>query len=491
MRFEVFENGRKLKKFNLSGAYLFGADGIAIRRADISFSDGLIECSKPHQETSGLALIWPVSDFGKVLLPTTVLPEREAPYILNVEIARAKLMQIINKREDWAFFSTVEGLSEVSREAKELFIEAIQNLSDAAKASKLADESLKRAVLVSEKLAIRQAENLFATRIKNRGFGRACLGCNVDLAGMDNEQYVKNLADVFGYVTVPINWSQIETEPGTYDFSSLDNCIKLLSKCRLAIGAGPLLCFSPDYLPKWLMQAKMDFEDILESAYKFISHVVERYNSLVRVWNVLRGMNAYNHLGFTFEEALEMTRASTMAVKALSDRSIKMIEITNPWGQYYANTVNTIPPLVYMDMVVQGGINFDVFGLEFRFGKDSYGMHIRDMLQISAILDQFAPIAKPIYITNVAVPAKQGKGSFCGDVAGIWREQWNQNQQSIWIGQFYKMALSKIFVDSVTYSDLVDNNNNVIPSGGLLTKDLEPKKSFRVLKKFHKMLLSR
>ena len=89
------------------------------------------------------------------------------------------------------------------------------------------------------------------------------------------------------------------------------------------------------------------------------------------------------------------------------------------------------------------------------------------------------------------MPAKQGKGSFCGDVAGIWREQWNQNQQSIWIGQFYKMALSKIFVDSVTYSDLVDNNNNVIPSGGLLTKDLEPKKAFRVLKKFHKMLLSR
>ena len=160
MRFEVFENGRRLKKFNLSGAYLFGADGIAIRRADISFRDGIIECRKPHHETSGLALIWPIADFGKVLLPTTVLPEREAPYILNVEIARAKLMQIINKREDWAFFSTVEGLSDISREAKELFIEAIQNLSDSAKASKLADESLKRAILVSEKLAIRQAEHI-------------------------------------------------------------------------------------------------------------------------------------------------------------------------------------------------------------------------------------------------------------------------------------------------------------------------------------------
>ena len=107
MRFQVFKNGKVVDKFTLCGAYLFGTDGIAIHRTQITFKGGFIECKKPNLETAGLALLWPVDGFGRVLLPTTCLPERDAPYNLNVEVARAKLMQIVNKREDWSFFDSV------------------------------------------------------------------------------------------------------------------------------------------------------------------------------------------------------------------------------------------------------------------------------------------------------------------------------------------------------------------------------------------------
>ena len=43
--------------------------------ADIEFKDGFIECKKLNMETAGLALLWPVEGFGKVLLPTTCLPK--------------------------------------------------------------------------------------------------------------------------------------------------------------------------------------------------------------------------------------------------------------------------------------------------------------------------------------------------------------------------------------------------------------------------------
>ena len=108
MRFQVFRNGKVAGKFTLRGAYLFGTDGISIRRAHITFKNGFIECKQPNPATAGLALVWPVEDFGDVLLPTTCLPQREAPYNLSVELARAKLMQIINKREDWSFFDGIE-----------------------------------------------------------------------------------------------------------------------------------------------------------------------------------------------------------------------------------------------------------------------------------------------------------------------------------------------------------------------------------------------
>ena len=491
MKFQVFKYGKIVDDFTLSGAYLFGGDGIGIRRAEISFKDGFIQCKKVNLETAGLALLWPIEGFGKVLLPTTCLPERERPYNLNVEIARAKLMQIVNKREDWSFFNSMKGLSELSEESQDLFIRAIQNISNPSEASKLADEALNRAILLSEKLAIKQAQMLFHTRTKSHGFGRGCFGCKVDPTEFDNPLYIEKLLELFGSVTVPVNWAQIEQEKGIYNFSKIDACIETLAKKKLALSAGPLLCFREEYLPKWLFESGSSFEKIRETAYQFISEIVSRYSNYIRAWYAISGLNVFNHFGFRFEQILEMTRAANMAVKQASDKALKIIEISNPWGEYYTTSVNSIPPLVYMDMVVQSGTNFDAFGLQMMFGKNQQGMHIRDMLQISAILDTFAPIAKPIYITSVEVPSQSGETQNDGDMAGIWHDKWNQTLQAKWIREFFEIALSKSFITSVTYANLMDMQESVIAGSGLLTEQLEPKESYRALKELSGGIFSR
>ena len=491
MRFQIFKDGNVVDKFTLCGAYLFGGDGISIRRAQITFKGGLIECTKSNMETAGLALLWPIEGFGRVLLPTTCLPERERPYNLNVEIARAKLMQIVNKREDWLFFNSIEGLSDLLKQAQNLFIRAIQNISIPSEASKLADESLKKAIVFSEKLAIKQAESLFRIRIKSHGFGRGCFGCSVDPIEIRNPVYVEKLLELFDSVLIPINWAQIEPKKGSFDFSSIDACVEVLGNEKLVLSAGPLLCFSKEYLPKWLLRNGAGFEKIRETAYHFVSTIVARYSGVIRAWYAISGLNVFNHFGFRFEQILEMTRAANMAVKQSSDRALKIIEVSNPWGEYYTKMPNSIPPLVYMDMVVQSGINFDAFGLQMQFGKNESGMHIRDMMQISAILDYLGPIAKPLYMTNVEVPSQDGDGLHDGKVAGIWHEQWNQLRQGQWIEQFYQIALSKTFVNSVIYSNLVDTEDSTIYHSGLLTDQFEPKESFRTLKKLHDSIYGR
>jgi len=491
VRFQIFKDGNVVDKFTLCGAYLFGGDGISIRRAQITFKGGLIECTKSNMETAGLALLWPIEGFGRVLLPTTCLPERERPYNLNVEIARAKLMQIVNKREDWLFFNSIEGLSDLLKQAQNLFIRAIQNISIPSEASKLADESLKKAIVFSEKLAIKQAESLFRIRIKSHGFGRGCFGCSVDPIEIRNPVYVEKLLELFDSVLIPINWAQIEPKKGSFDFSSIDACVEVLGNEKLVLSAGPLLCFSKEYLPKWLLRNGAGFEKIRETAYHFVSTIVARYSGVIRAWYAISGLNVFNHFGFRFEQILEMTRAANMAVKQSSDRALKIIEVSNPWGEYYTKMPNSIPPLVYMDMVVQSGINFDAFGLQMQFGKNESGMHIRDMMQISAILDYLGPIAKPLYMTNVEVPSQDGDGLHDGKVAGIWHEQWNQLRQGQWIEQFYQIALSKTFVNSVIYSNLVDTEDSTIYHSGLLTDQFEPKESFRTLKKLHDSIYGR
>jgi len=491
VKFQIFKNGQVVEKFRLCGAYLFGTDGLSLRRAKIAFKDGSVECTKPNLETAGLALLWPIDGFGRVLLPTTCLPERQRPYNLNLEMARARLMQIINKREDWSYFNTIEDLEDISKEAQDLFIQAIQNSSNAPLASQLADRSLAKAVVFSEKLAIKQAESLFDVRAANHAFGRGCLGCKVDPARISNSKYVDRLLELFGFATIPINWAQIEAHKDIFDFSTVDACVEVLCQRKLLLGAGPLLRFSRRSVPSWLLRGGPGFEKIREAAYQFVSRVVARYSSVIRRWFIVSGLNAVNHFGFNFEQALEITRAANMAAKAASLRAVKIIEISNPWGEYYATTPNSIPPLAYMDMVVQSGINFDAFGLQMRFGKNQSGMHVRDMMQISAILDYLGPVAMPLYVTDVEIPSQNADGLYDGKVAGTWHQGWDESRQGQWLDQFYKIALSKPFVDSVTYSNLADTLDSTIAHSGLLNEQLEPKESFQVLKRLRATIFSR
>jgi len=493
LRFQVFKNGELAKDFQLSAAYIFGADKIPLRSSSkIRFRNGAIECTKKSPESAGLALLWPVDGFGKILLSTTRLPERKRLYNLNVELARARLMQITLKREDWSLFDEeTNKFTEMAHHAQDIFIEAIQNIGDPSKASVLADESLKKAILFSERLAAKHAEIFLAARRRIRGLGRHSLGCRIDAKLVDNAKYRKRLFDMFGYVTIPVNWARIESEKGYYDFSSIDHCIDILVGRRLAICAGPLLYFRPEYLPEWLGDWEHEFEKIREAAYEFISRIVTRYSRYIHVWRVISGMNAYNHFGFNFEQMIEITRTACLAARSADAKSRKIVEILLPWGEYYAAKKSTVPPLVYADMVIQSAISFDAFAVQIHFGKDQPGMHIRDMMQISSMLDYFAAVVKPVHITGVAIPGRRGSKEQDWRVAGKWHREWDPSLQSDWIEQFYKIALGKPFVNSITYSNLADTKEVEVSGSGLLTEDFEPKETFHTLEKLQKLILTR
>ena len=454
---------------------MFGTDGIAVRRGEICFKDGHLRCGKDNLYTAGLVLLWPVKGFGKVLLPTTCLPKRERSYCLNVELARSKLMQIVNKCEDWAFFSK-DGLGQKFEEARQSFIKALNAISDMPLAAKLADEALSKAMIFADQLATRQAETMFKAKIKNHGYGKGCLGITVDMETIVNPKYIEKLSELVGYVSVPINWAQIERTKGQYDFTQVDKAVLALAKKRFSVGAGPLLRFEKQCIPQWLLKQKQPFEKIRESAYRFVSEVAVRYADRIRTWTVVSGLNCHNHFGFSFEQVLELTRAANMAVKSVDVRMRKIIEVENPWGQYYAFLPGTIPPLVYMDMVVQSGINFDAFALKRDLGGNELGAHTRDMMQISAMLDYLAPIAKPFFIENVCVPVNNS------DDTVAEKGNWTPVRQAQWLAQFYKIVLSKPFVESVVYSTLADSAESGKTGTGLLTKDLQPKDACKVLK---------
>ncbi len=458
---------------------MFGTDGASLRRVKMSFKDGLLECVKPNTDTAGLALLWPVDGFGMILLPTTCLPERERPYCLNVEIARARLMHTISRREDWCIFDSNQELEEISHQAQDLFVRAVQQIQDPAVASQLADRSLKMAMVFSERLAMLHAETLFKMRRKAKRFGRNALGIQVRPELIDEPGYVDHLAKVAPFAMVPIHWSQVEPEKGRFDFSVIDHCIEALNKKHMIMGAGPLLSFTKESLPPWLMEGRTSFGKVRETAYRYILEVVTRYTRKIHRWFAISGLNASNCMGFSVEQVLEMTRAATTAINAINSRAFKIIEVTHLWGEYYATAPHSISPVAYMDMVMQSGITFDGFSLQMRFGKDQSGMHIRDMMQISSLLEYLSVFGKPLYITGVEIPSHNGEGPYDPRVAGIWHREWEPQRQAAWLEQFTAIGLSKPLVESMIYGNLADHPESVVAHSGLLDSQFEPKDAFR------------
>ena len=208
-------------------------------------------------------------------------------------------------------------------------------------------------------------------------------------------------------------------------------------------------------------------------------------------WKVISGAHAYNSFNLSFEQVLELTRMSCALVRQLAPRSSVVIDLPLPWGDYAASNPRTIPPLVYADMCIQSGIRFDAFGLQIFMGAATEGLYVRDMMQISAKLDDFAGYAKPVHITGFGVPSAveadpgdHWEGATPPGGAGSWRAAWSPAVQADWLEMFCRLALSKPFVATVCWRDLADVDGHYLPHGGLCQADLAPKPAHDRLRKF-------
>src|SRR5205823_8942648 len=118
---------------------------------EVHFKDGYLVVNRKDEHAWGVALLWNIGPLGEFVLETTRLPPREQPYILNVELARFRLMKIVQKQEDWNLFDFPKVEKFVARvhEGQVLFTEALGKLHDPPVAARLADRALEIAVDLS------------------------------------------------------------------------------------------------------------------------------------------------------------------------------------------------------------------------------------------------------------------------------------------------------------------------------------------------------
>ena len=126
IKFEIYRDGERLTALRAGCADGRGAGERSIP-AEIHFRDGLLTVNRKDDHATGLALLWDCGPLGAFHLETTRLMPREKPYNLNVELARARLMKIMQKQEDWNLFDfpKAERFSNQFHDAQMLFAESL------------------------------------------------------------------------------------------------------------------------------------------------------------------------------------------------------------------------------------------------------------------------------------------------------------------------------------------------------------------------------
>ncbi|MEE9403786.1 MAG: endo-1,4-beta-xylanase [Algisphaera sp.] len=499
LKFKVFDAGEPATEWPLRNAYLVDSEGNGLR-GSISFSNGVISCEKSEAGTAALCLQHEVGELGQVTMRTCLLPERSAPYLLSVELARHRLMMLYNKLEDWAMFELGDQHAVTKREKKSrrLFVEAlcVQD-QDPVEGTRLANEALTTALDGSEELALAHSELLLNKRVETNSLPRAPLGAGVGLALAHEERLRAGLTAGFDFVQLPLPWKVLAPEENEYQWGPADAWASWARSAGKPVVAGPVISFEPSSLPDWLYIWEHDFETVRDLIYEHIERVVTRYKGVVSAWNIVSGLHVNSHFTFNFEQLIDLTRMATMLVRKLHPEAKIIVELRQVFGEYYAQNPRSIPPMMYVDLLIQSSIQFDAFGVRVPMGQALDGQYTRDLMQLSSLLDQFTGFGKQVFLT-VAVPSEpvtefmiaspstantQGDAPIDPD-CGYWRRPWSPTVQGHWLEAVLQIAMSKPFIEAVCWQDLQDHGDIDLPMSGLIDENGQPKPSFRRLLHF-------
>ncbi len=531
--FAVFQNDAPAKQWPLRHAHLLGPDELVLP-GEVRFERGLIRCERRgggNEGAIGLALQFPVliewasgaAAETKLILRTAQLPARTLPYLLTLELARHRLMLLLNKLEEWALFDLPQEdpLSKQLEETRQAFTWALllakggsgpQGEWYSPEADRAARLALASGVVAGDLMSKRQAEVQHKRRVSGelakvaalrppenaitdheaRASREAAIGSpGVLLPDMPkvgvavnpavlNAELQKQAAEAADYIQMPMRWVDMEPVEGKYAFKPTDAWIEwAVTKAKLPVMAGPLIDLRPGAVPDFLYIWEHDYETLRDVVIEHVKALVTRYRRAVGTWVVASGLQAGGAFSLSQEQIMDLTRTCVLLVRKVQPNAKVIVEVAQPWGEYSGvpgMTPRTLPPATYAELINQLGLEIDALGVRVQMGQNLPGRATRDLLAISHLLDRFAACDKPVVVTAAGVPSRaisapaQANPDSPAPDAGAWPGGWTPETQAGWLAAVGAMALSKPFVQSFCWQDLYDADAGAdMPGGGLTT----------------------
>ncbi|MFH1086284.1 MAG: endo-1,4-beta-xylanase, partial [Chloroflexota bacterium] len=365
----------------------------------------------PKEQPFGLAVLWEVPGFGRVI--TTADNEGQfyfmgQPGVLDfrAEAAKSKVAKVTGRLRGLVqrgyVFSPI--LTAKIEEAAARLALALAAPFGEAKARTL-DGVLRQTFWTGEELELSIARDDIARMSPAERQAKLFGASFFDLDATDTFKY--RFSELFNFATTPFYRRHMEPVEGAPDYATRDRLLDWLDERGLQRKGHPLSWWIDHGLPDWMM--RLSYKTLKEVIYQQVFETVTRYRHRIHIWDVINEAHdpivKGNDLNLNTEQAFEITALACKATHDADPTATRIVNINRPWGEYRGEweMMDPMHAVEYLEELAARGIEYEVLGVQNYHGGPEHLVH--DMSDQSAMLDQYLALGKPVHISEVQTPS--------------------------------------------------------------------------------------
>jgi len=408
--FDVPESARDfLQKSLWKDAYICGIEGIPWQSRN-RFDGSRLTISRGIEASGKLFIACPLTQIGYRTLSTCSLRSLDdESYSLPLELARGGCYRARIQSDVWqrSGLTLTDQFETLLAEGTEKFLDAAQRRADPNRSAAAALESIELIERALADLGDTYAVQSIAYRKRDEPQMGTLLAASVIPPAPADQTNDTAFANAFNTVALRLNWADIETDSGRYDYDHAAAAVDFCAARGMRIIGGPLIDFRQRLMPHWLYLMEDNFESFLAAVVQFVSKTVERFRGSVHLWNCATGLNTPGPLDLDDEQAMRLAMGILETVRRTDPNTPVIVSFDQPFGEYLAKHSEGISPLHFADALVRSGLGLAGLGLDFRINYGQDATLPRSAVDFGQLIDRWATLGMPLLV-QLSVPGASG-----------------------------------------------------------------------------------
>jgi hypothetical protein len=292
---------------------------------------------------------------------------------------------------------------------------------------------------------------------------------------------------------ISCSWAKLAPSEDRLRWDDFDAQLAWSQSRKLVTTAGPLIELRPGALPDWLWLWSGEFDEILSMVVDLVRQAVTRYRGKVAVWHIIHRAGTGEILGLTEEEQVRLTARAVQVARQADPQAQIVVDFDRPWAEWLATGPHQLGPLHMADSLARAELGLTGVGLELAPGYSPPGSPLRELLDVSRLLDLYALVNLPLDVT-IVLPSASGPDAQADSTVSVQTNEWpeppSERMHRELAARWIALAVAKPYVRSVNCAHARDATPHLFPHGGLYRPDDTPKPLVNWLRSFREDYLT-